>query len=69
MFESAETRELSNTVRVEFERDPKLDLLVPSEMSESFSMPPPSNGIGLATYKNFRRFQTSARIVPPPGAR
>ena len=68
MFESAETRQPSNVVRVEFARDPKLDLLVPAEMNESFTMPPPASGIGVATYKNFRRFQTSARIVPPPGA-
>ena len=68
-FESAETRELSSTIRVEFERDPKLDLLVPITMEESFPVPPPNRGLSAATYKNFRRFQTSARIVPPPGER
>jgi hypothetical protein len=68
-FESAETRELSSSVRVEFERDPKLELLVPVEMRESFTLPPPASGTSVATYKNFRRFQTSARIVPPPGPR
>lgn len=69
MFESGATREHSSTVRVEFERDPKLEMLVPVEMRESFTLPPPANGTSVATYANFRRFQTSARIVPPPGAR
>ena len=67
-FESAETRGLSSTIRVEFERDPKLELLVPVRMEESFPVPPPNSGLSVATYRNFRRFQTSARIVPPPGA-
>jgi hypothetical protein len=68
-FESGETRELSSSIRVEFDRDPKLELLVPVKMEESFPVPPPNSGLSVATYKNFRRFQTSARIVPPPGAR
>ena len=68
-YESAATRELSSTIRVEFDRDPTLGLLVPVKMDEAFTVPPPASGLSVATYKNFRRFQTSARIVPPPGAR
>ena len=64
-FESAETRQLSSSIRVEFDRDPKLQLLVPIKMEESFPVPPPNSGLSVATYNNFRRFQTSARIVPP----
>ena len=56
-------------VRVEFDRDPKLEMLVPVEMRESFTLPPPASGTSVATYTNFRRCQTSARIVPTPGAR
>ena len=47
-FESAETRELSSTIRVEFERDPKLELLVPVRMEESFTVPPPDSGLSVA---------------------
>jgi hypothetical protein len=68
-FEAAATRELSSSIRVEFDRDAKLEMLVPVEMNESFTVPPPNSGLGAATYRNFRRFQTSARIVPPPGSR
>ena len=69
-FESAETRELSSTIRVEFERDPKLELLVPvRDGGVVYAYRRLTAALSVATYKNFRRFQTSARIVPPPGAR
>jgi hypothetical protein len=51
---------------VEFERDAALRLLVPTRMNEVFLLQPGGLGTGRATYSNFRRFQTSARIVPPP---
>ncbi|MFA5911018.1 MAG: hypothetical protein WC815_19755 [Vicinamibacterales bacterium] len=60
----AETRKPSK-VRVEFAEDRNLKVLVPIEMREEFSVTNGS-GRGVATYSNFRRFQTSARIVPPP---
>ncbi len=44
-------------------------MLVPTEMRETFPVEQPAAGTGVARYSNFRRFQTSARIVPPPGAR
>lgn len=41
--------------------------MVPSEMREDFGVANvPSGGTGVAKYSNYRRFQTSARIVPPP---
>jgi hypothetical protein len=51
---------------VEFERDAGLRLLVPTRMNEVFLLQAGGLGTGRATYSNFRRFQTSARIVPPP---
>jgi hypothetical protein len=65
-FESAETRVLKAQIRVEFDRHKALDMLVPIEMREVFPAEPPDSGTGVAHYTNFRRFQTSARIVPQP---
>ena len=48
---------------VEFVEHRELGLLVPKSMNESFYVPGGS-GHGRATYSNFRRFSTSARIVP-----
>jgi hypothetical protein len=48
---------------VEFEFDRALGFLVPTRMEEVFGVPF-GTGDGVAVYKNFRRFQTSARIVP-----
>ena len=59
-----ERREPSK-VRVEFALAPQLQVIVPIEMREEFSVAN-GNGRGVAKYSNFRRFQTSARIVPPP---
>lgn len=63
-FESLENRESTSQIRVEFSRHKRLNLLVPSEMRETFATGLPRKGTGVATYTNFRRFQTSARIVP-----
>jgi len=53
------------TVRVEFVMHKALEMLVPSEMIETFPATV-ARGEGRATYRNFRRFQTSARIITPP---
>jgi hypothetical protein len=54
-------------IRVEFALDPKLQVIVPVEMREEFGVANiASRGTGVAKYSNYRRFQTSARIVPPP---
>jgi hypothetical protein len=50
-------------LRVEFDRRSELDFLVPVEMRERFHTERGA-GEGHATYKKFRRFGTSARIVP-----
>lgn len=51
-------------VRVDFEYDEFLDLRLPVRMYEEFLYPPRSRGEGEAMYTNYRRFTTSARIVP-----
>lgn len=57
-------RQLFQTkMRVDFMLEPKLNVLVPRELNEDFY----SRGgraKGRARYSNFRRFTTSARIVP-----
>ena len=53
------------TVWVNFKEDPKLAMLVPVEVREEFFVQLRRGGTGVAKYKNYRRFQTSARIVPP----
>lgn len=58
----------SNVVWVDFKEDAGLGLLVPVEMRETFYIGRFSSGTGVAKYSNYRRFQTTARIVPP-GAR
>jgi hypothetical protein len=55
---------VSNTIRVEFTAHKGLALLVPTEMRETFPVVQPAKGTGVAKYSNFRRFQTSVRIVP-----
>ena len=50
-------------LRVEFAPNSQLGFLVPVEMRERFHTER-GVGEGRATYKNFRRFGTSARIVP-----
>jgi hypothetical protein len=59
-------RQFEHSVRVEFEPNKTLGLLVPSEMREVFPVGSGklANGTSVASYSNFRRFQTSGRIVP-----
>ena len=52
-------------LRVDFAHDKTLDLLVPVSMQERFNSLA-DTGQSFATYDNFRRFQTAARIVPQP---
>lgn len=55
-------------VRVEFLASPAFGgLVLPSEMYEEFATSTQlQRGTSIATYSNFRRFQTSGRIVPQP---
>ena len=52
-------------LRVEFAPNQELGIMVPRSMTEEFSVQR-GRGRGHATYTNFRRFGTSARIVPQP---
>jgi hypothetical protein len=53
-------------LRVEFIQHNQLGILVPSEMREDFwSQEEMTPGKTVARYSNYRRFQTSARILPP----
>ena len=52
-------------VRVDFVRHSALGMLVPEKMREVFQMEG-GRGEGEARYSNYRRFATSARIIPPP---
>ena len=53
----------SPRLRVDFARNEELGIMVPSFMTEIFSVLR-GRGEGRASYTNFRRFGTSARIVP-----
>ena len=53
------------SLRVDFALDKDLQILVPVTMRERFNWVA-DTGTSTATYTNFRRFQTSARIVPQP---
>jgi hypothetical protein len=48
---------------VEFAVDRRLKTMVPVEMREVFYVPD-GRGSAVATYKNFKRFETGARIIP-----
>ena len=52
-------------VWVDFRPDEKLGLLVPFEMKEEFYAGRFREGTGTARYSKYRRFQTTARIIPP----
>jgi hypothetical protein len=56
----------ANELRVNFAFDPALDLMVPTELREDLAAQGGGRVQGRATYSQFRRFTTSARIIPPP---
>jgi hypothetical protein len=55
--------DLESKIRVDFMRETALDLLVPKELVENFWIRGGS-GHGRGRYSNFRKFGTSARIIP-----
>ena len=63
-FNHVNAAEISR-LRVEFVLDKGLNVMVPTEMREDFGVDL-GKGRGHYTYANFRRFQTSVRILPPP---
>lgn len=54
---------LESRIRVDFVRDPALNLLVPKELVENFWIRG-GMGRGVGRYTNFRKFTTAARILP-----
>jgi len=54
-----------SAIRVEYQRDSKLKVLLPSEMEETYGLDIEVLH-GLATYRNYRRFETGARLVTNP---
>jgi hypothetical protein len=52
-------------IRVEYQRDPRLQLLVPLEMEETYGLDIEVVH-GRASYRNYRRFETAGRLVVPP---
>jgi hypothetical protein len=62
-FAAVDAKSYEHLVLVEFVDNPSLGMLVPSEMREEFPVERPGTGTSIARYSNYRRFQTSARIV------
>lgn len=62
-FKYPNAPQFENSVDVEFAQEKALGLLVPQEMKETFPGDP-GKGTSAAIYSNYRRFTTSARIVP-----
>lgn len=56
-------RGFSNRLRVDFMVHPELKIMVPKEMTESFYVVG-GRGNGRAKYTNYKRFGTTARIIP-----
>jgi hypothetical protein len=55
---------MSNELRVDYRFDTHVNAMVPTEMTEDFIADGGGEFKGRATYSNFRRFTTAARIVP-----
>ena len=60
-------RHRPTTLRVHFKLHKELGLIVPDRMDEWFYDSVHGDGFGEGRYKNFRRFDITTRIVPPPG--
>ena len=56
---------LETLIRVDYQRDVRLQILVPSEMEERYGLDIEVLH-GRASYRNYRRFETSGRLVVPP---
>jgi hypothetical protein len=58
-------RRMSAFVTIDYRNEASLEMLVPVKMQEIYTAGAPYERIsGVATYSNFHRFETSARIVP-----
>jgi len=63
-------RDVAATIRVAYRTEPRLGIMVPAMMDEDYRFPDLSNGRFIlitahASYSEYRRFETSARIVEP----
>src|SRR4030095_3737667 len=63
-FEPTTSYLKENLIRVDFERDSRLQLLLPREMEETYGLDVEVVH-GRATYRNYRRFETGGRLVTP----
>jgi hypothetical protein len=54
-----------SSIRVDYQRDQRLQVLLPSEMEETYGLDIEVLH-GVATYRNYRRFETGARMVTQP---
>lgn len=54
-----------SAIRVDYKRDSKLKVLLPVEMEETYGLDIEVLH-GVATYRNYRRFETGARLVASP---
>lgn len=54
-----------SSIRVDYRRDSKLQVLLPTEMEETYGLEIEVLH-GVATYRNYRRFETGARMVTSP---
>jgi hypothetical protein len=81
LHHTSEPINLDATIRVTFRHQPSVGLWVPVRMQETYKQqpvgwygtPPRAAIVGetiecVAIYSNYRRFETSGRIVVPPGA-
>ena len=59
-------RHAPTIVRVHFKANGPNGLIVPDRMEERFFDSVHGNGDGESRYANYRRFETAARVVPPP---
>jgi len=61
---SVEKFPFDHVISVEFKEERTLGVLVPASMHEVFFAGQNRKAWGEANYSNYRRFQTSARLVP-----
>jgi hypothetical protein len=54
-----------NLIRVDYERDSRVQILVPREMEETYGLDVEVLH-GRASYRNYRRFETGGRLVTQP---
>jgi len=64
-FEDAAPESLSGRMTVSYGPNPKFDVLVPMEMRETYASRLGEEVTTVATYADFRRFETTGRVILP----